>query len=79
MKFTNTTIHQYTLEEVVHYAQAGVFEYEGDVGTLVEWIAREYENKLIDEPNVDDLLNDAHEQGFAEGIRACIAKLESME
>lgn len=78
MKFTNTTLHQF-VEEIVQYAQAGVFEYEGDVGALVEWIAREYESKLIDEPNVDDLLNDAHEQGFKEGVRACIAKLEDME
>lgn len=78
MKFTNTTIHQYTLEEVVHYAQAGVFEYEGDVGTLVEWIAREYEDKMIDESEVDNMLEDAHEQGYREGVRACIAKLEDM-
>lgn len=79
MKFTNTTLHQYSVEEVVHYAQAGVFEYEGDVGALVEWIAREYEDKMIDESEVDNMLEDAHEQGKREGIRACIDKLKSIQ
>ncbi|MNQ63273.1 hypothetical protein D3C85_776510 [compost metagenome] len=44
-KVTQDTLHNYTVDEIIHFARVGM-DYEGDVGRLVSYVVKSMQDKI---------------------------------